>query len=167
MSAAAAPSLHLPVDLYSSDQLGAVILELHDYIDALRDENARAKAGGKKSDEPLHISALLLGVFHGSGLKIGTIEAAEKLQKGLQAIHGKAPVAHLSLAALPARTLKRQLTVWFRSQVHPYMLLTFAMRADICGGIVVQTGSHVWDLSFREPLINNRTRIAELMANVR
>ncbi len=71
------------------------------------------------------------------------------------------------LAPKPAtRTLKRQLTVWFRAEIHPYALLTFALRSDLCGGIVVQTGSNLYDFSFREPLINNRRRIAELAANV-
>jgi hypothetical protein len=160
-----APTLHLPVDLYSGDQLSAVILELRTYIDTLRDEAARIKMG-HTSSEPPHVSALLLGVFHGSGLRTGNRAAAEKLVSALEAVRKAAPAIRIMLPALPTRTLKRQLTVWFRAEIHPYALLTFSMRSDLCGGVVVQAGSHIYDFSFREPLINNRQRIAELAANV-
>lgn len=158
-------TVHLPVDLYSSDQLSAVILELQAHIDMLRDEAVRAKAGKATADPPA-ISALLVGVLHGANVRLESRPGAEQVLKVLTTIRKQAPQVHLSLAALPARTLKRQLTVWFRTQIHPYALLTFTARSDLCGGIVVQAGSHIYDFSFREPLINNRARLAELVQYV-
>jgi F0F1-type ATP synthase delta subunit len=72
---------------------------------------------------------------------------------------------HLTLGAPATRTLKRQLTVWFRSQIHPDSLLTFAARSDIGGGLILRAGSRVYDFSFRSKILENKSRIMEL-ANV-
>ena len=160
-------SLHLPVDLYSPDQLSAVILELHDYIGALRDRAAREKVGASAPEEPLHVSALLLGALHGADVKKGDIRAAEVLLGALKLLRDKAPVVHVTLAGLPNRTMKRQLTVWFRTQIHKHALMTFAMRTDIGGGIVLRAGSHVYDFSLKQVLLSNKNKISEIYDGVR
>jgi hypothetical protein len=158
-------NVRLPVDLYSADQLGAVILELRDYVAALRDNQVRRRAGHTVEETP-HVSALLLGVLHGAGAKQDELAPTESVLSDIEVLRSKAMVAHVTLAALPNRTLKRQLVVWFRSQVNPYAFLTFAMRSDIGGGVIVQAGSHIYDYSFRQVLVGNRQRLAELAANV-
>lgn len=160
-------NLRLPVDLYSPDQLSAVILELHDYVGTLRDMAVRSKSKTAKREEEPHVSALLLGALHGAEIKLGDAKAAEQLLGALKLVRDKAPVVHVTLAALPNRTLKRQLTVWFRTQVHQHILMTFAMRSDIGGGIVVRAGSHVYDFSLKYILVENKHRISEIFAGVR
>lgn len=155
----AAPKL--PLDLYSPDQLGIVMLELRDHINAMRDKAVREKQSGQPEEAP-HVSALLLGVMHGAGIDKEDQAAQEELQRSLQMIREKAPVAHITLAALPNRTLKRQLTEWFRTQINPYCLLTFSTRTDIGGGIVLRAGSKVYDFSFRHQIVGNKQRIAEI-----
>lgn len=159
--------VHLPTDLYSPEQLSAVVIELRTYIGALRDARVRAKATKSEVAAPGHTSALLLGVFRGAGVQTTDLEASEKLLKELEAIRDKAPAVHLMMAALPNRDLKRKFTDWFRTSIHPYTLLTFATRADIGGGIIVQAGSHVYDYSFRQQILTNRHRISEIYARVR
>jgi len=158
-------SVQLPVDLYSVDQLSAVILELREYSSQLRDAAVREKSG-HTAKEPPHVSALLLGVLHGAGIRQGNRAELETLVKELETLRAKANVAHVTLAALPNRTFKRQLTVWFRAEVDPAMFLTFAMRSDIGGGVIVQAGSRLYDFSFRRALLANKQRIAELFGNV-
>ncbi|HSE60799.1 MAG TPA: hypothetical protein VLA88_00735, partial [Candidatus Saccharimonadales bacterium] len=70
------------------------------------------------------------------------------------------------LAAPANRTLKRQLTVWFRTQIHPLSLLTFTFRTDIGGGIILQAGSHMYDYSFRAVILDNKQRLMEFAASV-
>lgn len=159
--------VHLPTDLYSPEQLGAVVIELRSYTGALRDANVRAKATKSAVSAPEHLSALLLGVFRGAGVKVTDLEGSEKLLKELEAIRDKAPAVHLMMAALPNRELKRKFTDWFRTAIHPYTLLTFATRADIGGGVILQAGSHVYDYSFRQQILTNRHRISEIYARVR
>lgn len=158
-------SVQLPIDLYSTDQLSAVILELRDYIGTLHDSAARSRASRASSDAT-HVSALLLGVLHGASVSQGDLPASEELLKALEALRNKATTAHVILAALPNRTFKRQMTVWFRAEVDPTIFLTFAMRSDLGGGAIIQVGSQVYDFSFRQVLLANRSRISEIFASV-
>jgi hypothetical protein len=160
-------TVHLPLDLYSPEQLSAIIIELRGHISSLRDASVRAKAAHATAPEPAHTSALLLGVLRESGVTPTDQPESEKLLKDLEAIRNKAPAVHLMMAALPNRDLKRKLTDWFRAEIHPYALLTFAVRADIGGGIIIQAGSHVYNWSFREQILSHKSRISEIYNSVR
>lgn len=160
-------AVRLPVDLYSPDQLSAVILELRAHTSALRDAAVRAKTTGATITAPAHTSALLLGALKGAGVSTTDQAGAEKLLRELEAIRDKAPAVHLMMAALPNRDLKRKLTEWFRSEIHPYTLLTFATRADMGGGVIIQAGSHVYDFSFRQQILGHKARISEIFKSVR
>lgn len=159
-------TLRLPVDLYSADQLSTIIIELRNYVGDLHDFSVRKKLGKDHTEEPPHISALLLAVLHGADAKQGDLAAAEELLKELQSVRKQAPVVHITLPDLPNRTLKRQFTVWFRSEISPCTLLTFAMRSDIGGGAIIQAGSHIYDFSLKAQILNNRARISEIYQNV-
>lgn len=160
-------SVRLPADLYSPEQLGAIIIELRSNISALRDASVRAKATNSEVTAPGHTSALLMGAMHGANTKATDMAGLEKLLKELEGIRDKAPAVHLMMAALPNRDLKRKLTEWFRAHIHPYAMLTFATRADIGGGLVIQAGSHVYDYSFRQQILGNKQRISEIFNSVR
>ena len=159
-------TVRLPLDLYSPEQLSAVIIELRSYISSLRDTAVRAKAEHATAGAP-HASALLLATLHESATSPTESSAAEKLLKQLEAIRDKAPAVHLMTAALPNRDLKRKLTEWFRGEIHPFALLTFATRTDIGGGFILQAGSHVYNYSFREQILSHKARISELYHSVR
>jgi hypothetical protein len=163
---ASAP-VKLPLDLYSPEQLSAIIIELRSHLSALRDAAARAKAAHGEAPTMPHTSALLLGALHESGTSPTDLAAGEKLLKELEAIRDKAPAVHVMMAALPNRDLKRKLTEWFRTEVHPYTLLTFATRADIGGGFILQAGSHIYNYSFREQILKNKSRLSEIYHSVR
>src|SRR6266702_4107207 len=104
--------VRLPQDLYSPEQLSAVIIELRAYTGLLRDTNVRARATHATAAAP-HASALLLSAFHESGTDSIDQPGLEKLIKQFEAIRDKAPSVHLMMAALPNRDLKRTLTEWF------------------------------------------------------
>jgi hypothetical protein len=152
--------LHLPLDMHSPDHVSGALVELQKYRGELRDAEIRAKAGGK-TDKP-EMSGHLESLLKNSGVAHEDGPALEALAKALDTTLKKAPVMHVLLAAPATRTFKRQLTVWFRTQVHPLSLLTFAARADIGGGIILQAGSHMYDYSFRAAILDNKKRLMEL-----
>jgi hypothetical protein len=158
------PAVHLPVDMQSPDQVSGVLVELNQYISGLRDAAARVKVGGKadKPELPGHLETLLKS----TGVNTEDMPALEALAAHLETIIKDAPVMHITLAAPATRTLKRQLTVWFRTQVHPVSLLTFAARGDIGGGLVIRAGSHIYDYSFRAAILENKTRLMEISGGV-
>ncbi len=159
--------VRLPVDLYSPDQLGAIILELRSYIAALHDALVRDQVAHTQNVAAPHTSALLMGVLRSANVSPTDQAEVEKVLKELEAIRSKAPAAHLMMAALPNRELKRRLVEWFRDEIHPYMLLTFATRTDIGGGVVIQAGSHIYNYSFREQILGHKNRISEIYNSVR
>ena len=158
-------SLRLPVDLYSPDHISLHIQELRAYIGEKRNAAAQVKAGGEAESPSL--SSTLTALLHSAAVKAEDMRALEGVVKDLEVLRDKAPVVHLTFAAMPNRTLIRQLTVWFRNQVHPYTLLTVAMRRDIGGGMMLRTGSNIYDFSFRGQILRHKERISELFESVR
>lgn len=160
--------LQLPLDLYSPEQLSAIIIELRAHSGSLRDTAIRTRVS-PQHDQPTaaHTSALLMAAFREAGIKPTDQPGAEKLLKQLEAIRDRAPAVHLMMAALPNRDFKRKLVEWFRTEIHPYSLLTFATRADLGGGIIIQAGSHIYNYSFREQILSHKHRISEIYNSVR
>lgn len=156
-------NIALPVDVYSPDQLSGLVAELQNYRGHLRDASVRAKTTKNKTAVELpEISEELSGLLHKSGIAADSSETLDLAQKELQKVLKKAPVMRITLADLPNKTLKRQLTVWFRTQVNPHSLLAFTARSDIGGGIMLQAGSHFYDYSFRERILANKKRLMEI-----
>lgn len=156
-------ALPLPPDLYSPDQLTAVMMELRSHITTLRELRAHSRAADSTEFSP---SALLLGTLHAAAVPQTDRSKAEALLKELTSLRAEAPIVHLTLAGLPPRTLKRQLTEWLRTNIHPHLLMTFAARSDIGGGLILTAGSHIYDFSFRRELLENKHRIAEIFNHV-
>ena len=159
--------VQLPLDLYSPEQLSAIIIELRAHNSAVRDANVRSKATHEQSPAPVHTSALLMATLREAGVGPTDESALEKLLKQLEVIRDRAPAVHLMMAALPNRDFKRKLTDWFRAEIHPYAMLTFATRMDIGGGIIIQAGSHIYNYSFREQILSHKQRISEIYNSVR
>lgn len=156
----------LPQDLYSPDQLSALVLELKTFRSATQDADTRTKTGSKKSPLLPEPSPLLSTIFKDMGITTLSITAVEDLHKRLETMLNKAPVAHVMLAGMPSQAIKRQLTDWFRKQVSPDMLITFSVRGDLCGGAVIQVGSHIYDFSFKRLLLENKQKIGEIAGRV-
>lgn len=161
--------LKLPVDVYSPDQLGIVLWELGDVTAKLRQSETRAAVAKGEEQEPheIHTSALLLNVLRTAGVSMKDHKELEQLAEEIKTIRDKAPTVHMMLAALPNRAMKRQIVDWFRSELHPQLLLTFAARGDIGGGFILRAGSKQYDFSFRARLLDNKQRLVEIFDDVR
>lgn len=161
-------TMRLPADVYSPDQVGIALWELGGLISTLQNASTRAAVvtGGVPQEE-LHVSSFLLNVLHASGISAGDRQTLEQLQGELRALRESAPVAHLVLAALPNRTLKRELVEWFRSELHPNHLMTFSTRGDIGGGFILRIGSKQYDFTYRTRLLEDKHRLTEIFDSVR
>jgi hypothetical protein len=156
----------LPGNVYSPDLVSTVILDLNTYQSTLRDNLARAKSKSKSAATSAEPAALLQDVLDAANLDHPTPDLLDELRHQLEAMLAKSPVAHITLAALPNLLIKKKITTWFRTEISPNMLLTFSVRTDIGGGAVVQSGSHIYDFSFRNLLAANKQKLAEIAARV-
>lgn len=150
--------MNLPVDVYSPDQLSELLLQLQDVAGVVRGAAARKDA----EHEPLTLSPELEQLLTVNKVAVDDVAALEALGKEVVATLDRAPAVHVLLAAMPGRVIRRQLVTWFRTQVNPLTLLTFAARSDLGGGAIVQAGSHLYDLSFRRTIIDNKKRLTEI-----
>lgn len=150
--------MDLPVDVYSPDQLSELLLQLQDLSGVVRGAAARKTA----DTEPLTLSPELEQLLNLNKINVDDASALDDVSKQIQATLDRAPAVHVLLAAMPGRSIRRQLTIWFRTQVNPLTLITFAARSDLGGGAIVQAGSHLYDLSFRRTIIDNKKRLTEI-----
>lgn len=146
----------LPIDIYSPDQLSELVLELQDLAAALRDGTARGDT------HEVAISPGLASLLNANQTNNTDVNGVEALTKDVEATLQVAPTVHILLAASPNRVTKRQLVEWFRTEINPQTLLTFAARGDLGGGAIVQAGSHLYDMSFRRSIIDNKARMTEI-----
>lgn len=151
-------SLVLPVDIYSPDQLGELILELQDLASAVRDSEARSDT---TPASPV-MSQNLIELLEANSVDTSDSANIEALARETATTLDKAPTVHILLSAMPRRPMRRQFATWFREQIHPQTLMTFAARSDLGGGTIVQAGSHLYDLSFRRSILDNKKRLMEI-----
>lgn len=149
-------SVQLPLDTYSPDQLSELILELQDAAGQARDNTVRGQADASPQ------SPNLVALLDANKIAPTDADALETLSKDIAAILDKAPTVHILLSSMPNRPVKRQFALWFRTQIHPLTLITFAARGDLGGGAIIQTGSHLYDMSFRRSIIDNKARLTEI-----
>lgn len=123
-------------------------------MDARTDASRRSDHGDDTEPERSALLQSLLDAADGQD----THQLLEELE---QLLH-HAPVVHVTTGALPGHDLRLHLTGWFRREIHEHVLLTFAARRDIGGGVVVRAGSHVYDFSFKRLILDNKHRITEL-----
>jgi hypothetical protein len=144
----------LPNEVYSPDQLSAITMELRAYIGAKHDAARRSDHGGAL--EPA-VSSALRSIIDSAGNS-----SADQLLSDMEQLLKSAPTIHVITAAKPNSTLKQQITNWFRTEIHPSAMLTFAERRDLGGGVIVRAGSHIYDFSFKRKILDNKHRITEL-----
>jgi len=158
-------NLALPADIYTPDQLSMCIQELRGLISARRDLAAKSRVGNTPETTPA-VPPFTASLLQANRLSGSTAKELEELVKALESLRLKAPVVHLTLAALPGPKLSVKLVEWFRREIHPSTLLLFVMDHTIGGGVVIRVGSRVYDFSFSSQLVRHKNRIAEISARV-
>jgi hypothetical protein len=79
-------------------------------------------------------------------------------------VSSKAPVVHMSFAVEPSSAFRQKLIVWWRGNVHPFVLLDVGLQPDIAIGSVVRTPNKQYDFSLRNHFKNKRAKLIELLA---
>jgi hypothetical protein len=160
-------ALVLPPELYSPDQIGLVMIELRDQADMLRRQAARQRLGSAGAAlRPAALPERLTALLVVCGITRVTLASLEQLIKQLEIVRAKAPVVHVTLADLPGQHLRTELVKWFRREIDPTVLVSFNVNTTIVGGIVVRTGSHLHDYSFRRGLWEHRRALMEVFKRV-
>lgn len=172
--AAKQPRLDLPDTIASAQDLAAVILEIRAHAGWLAHAAVKQRVGAKlkaSAGEAPRLSAAAAQLLTSqqqqrAGKSFGSHDL-EVLIKQLEARKAKAPVITITLAAPASNDIKRSLTAWCRANITPDVLVNFAFNRDILGGMVVRSGSQLFDWSFRRQILDGRDHFPEVLRHVR
>jgi hypothetical protein len=157
-------TFELPASVYSPELLESVRYEIDRYLNWHRQNAIQTKVGASPIPEPDHSAETAQVIEAWLAGKPATISGLEALVKHLETLD--LPVVHLTLAALPNRAQRGQLVDWFRGVVGPHVLISFIGDRNLGGGILVRTPNRVFDLSWKQRLVDGRANIAAVVRRV-
>lgn len=156
-------SLKLPDTVSSPQDLGSLIVEIHDSIRWLTHEGIKKKAGDNVTPAPPNMSPAAASLIHEWGASLQKLEA---LIKELEIIQRKGRVITITLAAEPSSNLKQVLVSWCRKELASDVLVAFTFNRAILGGLIVRAGSRVFDWSFRRQILRAGDKFPEVLSRV-
>ena len=160
--------LKLPASIASSQDLAALISEVHVYAKWAARELIKQRVSAKRGAAQPELSAEASDVIRAwSGNKPLTQASIDSLIKALENHRKTAPSISITLAAIPTGDVKTRLVEWVRKELASDMLVNFRVNRNILGGLVVASGSHIFDWSFRRKLLDAPRPFHEVLQNVR
>ena len=157
---------NLPAEVYSLQQLDAVIAELSASARLAAQAAVKEKVGAGAAKEQVEFSPETLAIIKASGRDAAKKDELAALAEELDKLRETAPQVHITLAAMPAEGLKKQLAAWLRQNLSPQVLVTFGYHSALLGGMVVRTGSRTFDWSFRRQILAAAPNFAGRLHNV-
>jgi len=162
--------LKLPEEISSPQDLKAVIIEIRAYArwTAHADIKKRVHAKTRKhqSEQP-ELSPAASALLHAWGAANSlSVAGFDQLISSLERVIEHSPVLAITLAAPPSTGLKKTLVTWCRDNIAPNVLVTFQFNSTLLGGLVVRSGSHIFDWSFRRQILENRQHFPEVLRRV-
>ncbi len=145
----------LPPTIVSRGDLGKTIREIEAINDYFHQEGLR----GRK-DQPLPTLSLGLdSMAKVNGLNMIHAEDRERLHGFLNRIKSKSPTVHMSFPSEAGDDFKAKLLDWFRTNIHPHILLNIGLQPELAAGCTVRTSNKFFDFSFRARFEKSKTKL--------
>ncbi len=159
--------IKLPSSVASLQDLMTLAQEVKEYSRWYAHESVKKQVDSSAPSEPPIVSPATLEIIHiyQKDGKLDQRTVAELIEK-LEDYGESAPALTITLAAPPTNDIKTNLVSWCRENIAPNVLVSFRFNATILGGIVVRSGSHIFDWSFRRKLLDARSRFPEVLSRV-
>ena len=161
--------LRLEESVSSPQDLKAVILEIRDYARWYSHNSVKKRLRVKmkrKAEQPMISPAATALIREWASKNPLNQKSFDQLIETLEAYARMAPQLTITLAAPPTSGLKKALVAWCRQNISPNMLVNFQFNSALLGGMVVRSGSHVFDWSFRRQILESRQHFPEVLCNV-
>ncbi|MDB5169757.1 MAG: hypothetical protein JWN82_153 [Candidatus Saccharibacteria bacterium] len=92
---------------------------------------------------------------------IGVATDRQALLTELEALLKTAPKITMSFAVEPSAAFMTKIVGWFRTSIHPMVLIRVGLQPNIAAGCTVQTGGKVYDFSLRSKFTEQRAMLIE------
>lgn len=90
----------------------------------------------------------------------------DTLIQTLEDFEESAPQMTITLAAPAPNSMKETLVAWCRTNIAQDVLVNFQYNSTLLGGMVVRYGSHVFDWSFRQKILESLNHFPEVLRRV-
>lgn len=160
--------LSLPDSVASAQDVGALIVEIRNYSRWYAHESIKQRVSGKShaSTAPTLTPTLTALIHNWTGTSALTQTKLDALVTALEAYRKSATSVTITLAAPATGDIKTALVAWCRSNIAPDVLISFEFNATLLGGMVIRSGSRVFDWSFRRQILGARQNFPEVLRRV-
>lgn len=157
----------LPSTVSSLQDLSALTLEIRDYAKWFAHNAIKARVNAKNVTPPPTLTPGALEMVRAvGGKKLLDQQVLDSLILDLETAKKSAPTITITLAAPATGDVKQALVSTCRQHIDSSALVTFKFNASLCGGMVINYGSHVFDWSFRRQILANRAKFTEVLRSV-
>lgn len=163
-------TLKLEESVSSPQDLKGVIMEIRDYArwhshNSIK-KRLHVRMKRKSPEAPIISEAATAVIREWASSNLLNQNNFDRLIETLNTYERTAPQLTITLAAPPTSGLKKVLVAWCRQNVSPNILINFQFNSMLLGGMVLRTGSHVFDWSFRRQILESRQHFPEVLRNV-
>lgn len=159
--------MNLPSSVSSLQELNVLGLELREYSKWFAHNAIKERVHAKNGTQPPTLSPGASDLIRtASAGKLLSQTILDKLIKDLETLKKTAPSATITLAAPVNKETKQSLVTACRAHIENNLLVTFKFNSTLCGGMVIQYGSRVFDWSFRRQILENRAHFTEILKSV-
>ena len=141
-------ALRLPLGIMTKPDLHRLIRE----VEALDNYIHQNSIRGKKSAALPRLTASLESLLRDNKTDVMDDKARAELRRVLAELLATAPVVHMSFAIEPSSFMTQKIVSWFRSEVHPALMLHTGVQPTIAAGCVLRTSNKFFDFSLRQHL---------------
>lgn len=157
----------LPPSVISQQDLAALTQEIRQYTVWYSHNSIKQRVNAKKGTPAPDLSPAALELIRSvSNKKLLTQSILDNLLTYLERLQKNSHHMTITLAAAPSVSTKQTLTTWCRDNISDQLLVTFKFNSQILGGMIIQYGSHMYDLSFRRKILENTAAFPEVLRRV-
>lgn len=145
-------SLRLPLSVMTKQDLHRLVRE----VEALDNYILQNSIRGQKSAALPRLTNTLETLISDNKYDILDDKTRNSLLRVLQDLLTSAPVIHMSFAIEPSSFMTQKIVEWFRTEVHPALMLHTGVQPTIAAGCVMRTANKFFDFSLRQHLSRSR-----------
>ena len=145
-----------------------MIAEISRYSHWISHESIKQRVGASaRQEQPILSTDTLPFIQTTLGEKSSSPKHLDNLVQALRDYQKQAPTIAITLAAPAPSHVRRELTAWCRKNLGASTLITFSFNQTLLGGMVVRSGSRIFDWSLKRALLEKKESFAKGFADVR
>ena len=154
-------ALKLPLSIMTKPDLHRLIRE----VEALDNYISQNSIRGQKSAALPRLTASLESLLQDNNLDVMQDKVRTELRRVLAELLATAPVLHMSFAIEPSSFMTQKIVNWFRTEVHPALMLQIGVQPTIAAGCVLRNSTKFVDFSLRQHLRASQQLLMDSIRN--